>query len=772
MAIKTIAELKALWITGYKPIQQDYADLFDSYFSIAGHVLDITYADLYTKTVNAQLTPGQWYRVTDYKSVNFLNGWANANIVTAPSPGFDPMEIHTGDVEPILIQAISTYEIAEAGYSQSFQGDVIQYQPYTNKIGVNFQIYNGYTLPDGSLVGGFDLQWDGTNVYFNMPTGYPALFGHYFYLSCAFTSPTYGRVDGASIMSGVAAGLTATTYNNVRPTSLTGTGSETTLTIIDNGDTTYTVSTLNKGLNYSVGDILFILGSKVGGVDGVNDVTLVVNSINGNYYQDGNFEPLTPVIANCQYPYTSNDVDYNYFKKMSRISVSSSGMRVVLLDLDHTDFNNYLSGSLYAQTVYSIGDAYGWITKRNDTLRNIVAPLDFRGRKYRRFEADIDGSVNTFSYGALPTSLTDGVYSNVNAVEVGPTTGYSLSFNVNVSGGAPISIILCNHGKNYRIGDTFLIYGNLIGGVYGVDDITITVSSVNNKIGYYQIKPDYYSTGNYKDFKVFSNDGFDANNIEWNDTGGADLGWYTGRNDNALFLGHFYDNKINGAYYNNTVGGTFSYNVISGGFNNNIVGAEFSVNIVTCNFIDNIIVGYFSNNTVKSSFSYNIISNGFSNNDIGDGFSSNTIRDYFYNNVIGNNFNGNLLGDSFNFNNVGHFVSDNIIGNYFYYNTITNRFYSNVIGEHFQYNEIKDYFNGNKIRNYFKVNSTVDHFTNNIIADFFQKNIVDSSLSSTDFLSAIYVYGDYNCNIFKASDGSLYLSYFDGTLIQHTAPNA
>ena len=184
MAIKTIAELKALWITGYKPTQQDYADLFDSYFSIAGHVLDITYADLYNKTVNSQLTPGQWYRVTDYKSVNFLNGWNTANSISSTFPGFNPKEIHIGDVEQILVQAISTYEISETAYSQSFQGDVIQYQPYTNKIGLELQIHNGYTLPDSSVVSGFDLQWDGTNVYFNMPTGYPALFGHYFYFYC------------------------------------------------------------------------------------------------------------------------------------------------------------------------------------------------------------------------------------------------------------------------------------------------------------------------------------------------------------------------------------------------------------------------------------------------------------------------------------------------------------------------------------------------------------------------------------------------------------
>ena len=31
---------------------------------------DITYSNLYTKSIAGQLQPGQWYRLTNYKSVN------------------------------------------------------------------------------------------------------------------------------------------------------------------------------------------------------------------------------------------------------------------------------------------------------------------------------------------------------------------------------------------------------------------------------------------------------------------------------------------------------------------------------------------------------------------------------------------------------------------------------------------------------------------------------------------------------------------------------
>lgn len=36
MAVKTIAELKALWINGYVPVEQDYTDLFDTIVDLAG----------------------------------------------------------------------------------------------------------------------------------------------------------------------------------------------------------------------------------------------------------------------------------------------------------------------------------------------------------------------------------------------------------------------------------------------------------------------------------------------------------------------------------------------------------------------------------------------------------------------------------------------------------------------------------------------------------------------------------------------------------------
>lgn len=132
---------------------------------------DITYSNLYQRVVNGDLVPGQWYRLTDYRSVNFLNGYDLASSDPEPTdPNFNPREIHTGDPEVLLLRAVTPHMVSPIGYSEAYPGDIVQYEPFTNKIGFNVSISNGGTLPDASSISGFDLQWDGTNVYFEMPT--------------------------------------------------------------------------------------------------------------------------------------------------------------------------------------------------------------------------------------------------------------------------------------------------------------------------------------------------------------------------------------------------------------------------------------------------------------------------------------------------------------------------------------------------------------------------------------------------------------------------
>lgn len=566
----------------YQPKGIKFSDL-QSQLGGGGIITLNSYQELYNLVVNEQLAPGTWYKFP-YRSVNFLNGWETANNNPTPTdPNFNPRQIYTGDVEVLLVQAITESEVSPIGYSEMFPQDIIEYQPYTNKIGVDVDIYNGNTLPDSNTVSGFDLQWDGTNVYFNMPTGYPALFGHYFYLYAEF----YDGVD--------------------------------------------------------------------------------------YYYQDGTFEPLTPGICTCQYPYTNDDPDYGYPKTMSRIRVENNGMKVILLDLTQTDYNNYVADTLEVDTVYAIGDAYGWITKRQDTQRLIDVPFDFRARKYRRFEVDL---------------------SSVNA-SLG--TGY------------------------YGQGDNFLGQG---------------------------------TTGNYKDLYSIDWKGYDSSNITINGRGGADMGFNNGYCDNNVFLGYINQTVMGDYFYNNTIGYNFNNNTIGNSFFSNTISSGFNTNTIDNNFYYNTIGDYFQYNTIGYNFNNNTISNTFYNNTTGAGFYNNTTGADFSNNTIGYNFYNNTIG-------AGSYY--NTIGNYFVFNTIDIGFVFNTIGIGFDVNTTGADFNNNTIGN---------NFYYNTIGNNFRLNNIKASVGGTDFTSvpATYVYGDYNCEIFKRSDGTLQLSYIDGTnTVQYTA---
>jgi hypothetical protein len=631
----------------YKPTAIQFKDLKTQLGGGGGSTpVDIVYSNLYNKIINSELIPGTIYRLTDYKSVNFLNGWEIANNNPLPiDPSFNPIQIHTGDNEVLILEAISDYQLNPVGNSETYGRDIIEFQGYTNKIGVNFDIYNGQSLPDSSVVSGFDLQWDGTNVYFDMPTGYPALFGHYFYLYAEFEETVLVSEGYPYTISTSGVASAGDDDFDVFPLGGSGTGIGFNIEKSGGAYTFVMVKPSAPGTGYQVGDTFLILGSELGGVDGVNDLTIEILTLTQNYsttsyYQDGNFEPLTPVIAECQYPYTNTT---DYLKPMSRLSVSADGMKVILLDLVQSDVTNYIADTLYVQTVYAIGDAYGWITKRNDTERNISVPFDFRSRIYRRYEVDL-----------TPVNASLGI-------------GY------------------------YSIGDDsyFYPYGNIL------------------------------TTGLYKDYLSFGNDGQDTYNIEWNDMGGADRNWYAGFNDNVVCL------------------------------------------------------GVFSNNTIGSFFSGNTIENGFSNNTIGNSFSINIIKDGFSNNTIGNSFSINIIGDSFAFNTIENSFYYNTIGYGFQYNII-NGMVSNSIGNYFQRNKIMDGFAYCTIQDFFSGNVITQLFTSNTIVNNFQQNIIETQLaSSINFSTATHVYGDYNCTIFKRSNGTLQLSYVNGTnIVQYTAITA
>lgn len=470
--------------------------------------IDVTYAQLYNDVVNATLTPLQWYRLTDYKSVNYLNGYEIAESNPVPTdPDFTPREVYVGSNEVLLLQAVSPDTISSVGYSESFPQDIIQYQPLVNKIGLPIELYNGNTLPNGiTVIAGFDLQWDGTNVYFNMPTGYPALYGHQFYIYCEF--------DG------------------------------------------------------------------------------------GNYYQDGNFEPLLAGDAVAQYPFSSNDPLNNYPKQLSRIRLENGGLKVVLVDLTNADFLDYDVDTLYVETIYAIDNAYGWVTRRKDTVRNIDVPFDFRHRTYRRFEVDLS-AISTFGvgyYGIGDNFLgqgTTGNYADFKSIDNESYDCLNMLWSKTIGGP---DVVAWYTGDN----DNNVFKSN--------KNVTILSDVVNNNtadfMGSVFITSDIFSNniGNYAYSNISSH--LHTSNI-----------LNISNSTISARTSSFINNKMTQMVYTTVNCSNFTGNLINNNFSNNIINGDYFSNILST-FSYNTIGGAFYGNTGNGSVSNCTFTVGGDNNDI------------------------------------------------------------------------------------------------------------------------------------------------------------
>jgi len=98
-----------------------------------------------------------------------------------------------------------------------------------------------------------------------------------------------------------------------------------------------------------------------------------------------------------------------------------------------------------------------------------------------------NSAIDTFTYVASGTGLVDSYYSYIY-----PSTtsgnGSDAQFDIVVSGGVVTSVVISENGKrigrDYALNDTITILGGQIGGVDGVDDLIITVTSLK---GYFDV---------------------------------------------------------------------------------------------------------------------------------------------------------------------------------------------------------------------------------------------------------------------------------------------
>lgn len=100
------------------------------------------------------------------------------------------------------------------------------------------------------------------------------------------------------------------------------------------------------------------------------------------------------------------------------------------------------------------------------------------GAQFAIFNANpaLAGSLLTFTASAGTTILAAAGNTYIAVVSTGSATGFGATFNITRDGAGTISAVtLAAPGQAYEVGDVLTIDGSLIGGVDGVDDLTITV---------------------------------------------------------------------------------------------------------------------------------------------------------------------------------------------------------------------------------------------------------------------------------------------------------
>lgn len=697
--------------------------------------------------------------------------------------GYVAREVYTSEnSEVLLLRAISSYEFDPVVLSETYPNDVLEYLPYCNNLGFPLEITNNNTLPDESEVTGFDLMWDADNsqVYFDVPTGYSVQYGHYFSIYAELGN---SQID--CVFEPVTPIRSAPRYNNSYNTIIINE-----ILISDDG-----IRVMLPDLTYN--DFLSYQSS-----------SLYVYTINPTEEITGCVTKRTDRSNDIVVPFDFRGIKYRRWQMDLSGSYNWLNLSANYLGLTDTvhalgsqittgNYKDFPVFPLYGDGVYDIhidgvGSPDGGWWQNGDvenniftsSVRNLKIGMGFRDNTF--FQA--------FTNNKIGKRFQDNIgISSFEGNNVGKDFQQNLmgSFYQNNIGDYFNDNKIGNNFNNNRIGHSF--ESNQIKDNFGYNQIE---SDFNNNIIFSYFQYNFIGSGVVDNsiYNVFSNNriGNDFNN---NTIGSSEL------------IGEY----------------DFIKNQISNDFKGNFVVGDTYKNIIGDNFATNEIYNGFIKNVFGMDCADNVIGTGSQNNKVGNGFSLNNISNNFSYNLIGNDFYDNNIENDFGFG--GGLSRGNKIGNDFRYNTIGEYFYDNNIADVFEENEIGDYFQMNDVKTQNLYNYNFKEYYNNILtisdntglspsipgtdgnyvgltvsggsgtgatfdltvsgsvvtgvtistpgnqyqvsdvltiaASQFGTYSFDIEITVETVSGTPSVYGNYNCTIFRRSDGNLRLSYYD-----------
>jgi hypothetical protein len=191
------------------------------------------------------------------------------------------------------------------------------------------------------------------------------------------------------------------------------------------------------------------------------------NNVVGNYFY------TNTVDNNFSYNNIGNYFNNNSIKEGFGFGFSTSQGNVIGNYFYSNSIGEYFYNNRICDGFYnnSIGDYFQNNYVKIPSLNNVNFKENY-------------GNITSFTYVANGTGATFGTYFGLNGITNGQ--GQGASFDVDVVLGAVTNVALNSSGNSYSVNDTITILGSQIGGDDGVDDITITVTDLNQTPSVYE----------------------------------------------------------------------------------------------------------------------------------------------------------------------------------------------------------------------------------------------------------------------------------------------
>jgi hypothetical protein len=590
--------------------------------SAGGGLVDTTYNQLTSSLESGLLTPGTYYKITDFKTCYDQPDYG---------VGGNPIEgdnYRTGSISPIIVFALDSGSLASDAYQPEYPDDNIKYDVTFNQT----EVTNGEAF--GRIIyrkdnQGNEMDYDFREVRFKRYNTY-------------YSEQVY---DG-------------------------------TISVIESGSSTFITGSGTFFENFITGDIVGVLNINNDPIVEYYEITSIENdylmSITGSRYS---FPSETRLLD-------ANLLEGMSWKQNNILSNTAS-IEIPTFEYIEECFNNK-STNTAAFTVWDEYTFLlpNNVFKGSNTYRDNSFSGGFRNNTFNEASSNsnrvMDRFYNNIVYNDFDNNtINNEFYDNIIICDFRYNT-INGEFHNNHFGDEDeedfdYNIINGEFYNNFYTAEDDFYYNTLNGDFY--QNIVLDEFSKNTLNGFYnnviggefgdnQIGEGFYGNKTYQEFRE---------NTVGDET--YENNFFALFSGNTLMGDENYNNNVYSAFEDNRIGDSFS--------NNNIGDPE---NIGNTYFRDNIIGNDFYENTTAGDFQHNVIGNQFHDNLIGPNFSYNQIRNDFFDNTIaddfgfgGGNHRGNIIGNNFSNNTIGEYFYDNNIGDNFEYNSVGDYFQFNRI---------------------------------------------------------------------------------------------